>query len=166
MRPVRDSSRPSRRVEWCYCHVSPMRRDGRGATVTVICDNCGGEAPRVWNDVSLPVGGMTFNKNSLGYYAGFFDNYPQENEEWLSICHECSVTFMTTMSGLASKLLPLRGGHPAEDFESDTPCCAWAWKWDEEAPCSNCGGATILLATHDLTWEVRPCSCPKENPVS
>jgi hypothetical protein len=160
LRPVRDSSRPSRRVEWCYCHVSPMRRDGRGATVTVICDNCGGEAPRVWNDVSLPIAGMTFNNDSLGYYAGFFDCYPPE-ENWLSICHDCAVTFMKTMSGLASKLLPMRGGHPNENFESDAPCCAWAWKWDEEVPCSDCGAATVLLGTHDLTWEVRPCPCPK-----
>lgn len=131
--------------------------------MTVICDNCGGEAPRVWNDVSLPIAGMTFSKQSLGYYAGFFDNFPADDDNWISVCHDCAVTLMKAMPGLADKLLPFRGGHPAEHDYPAPPCCAWAWTWDEETHCPDCGGVTVMLATHDLTWEPRPCPCQKEN---
>lgn len=134
---------------------------------TMPCENCGNEVPRVWPDTELPMCGFTFNKHSLGYYAGFSDNFPSENpdEDWITICHDCSVVFMRALPGLANKVLPLRGGHPNYPKDESihiAPCCEWAWTWDEDAPCDRCGAAGVYLANHELKWERRTCPCEKD----
>lgn len=43
---------------------------------TVTCDNCEREVHSVYMGVDLPNSGLFFSPNSMGYYAGFFDNFP------------------------------------------------------------------------------------------
>jgi len=130
---------------------------------TITCDNCEREVKSVYMGVDLPDSGLCFSPYDMGYYAGFFDNFPPDNQDVYCICHDCSVVFMLALPGLAKRLLPLRGGHPILGNYPDPPCCAWAWTWDEEAPCPKCGQATVCLANHDLEWEKQECRGCRSN---
>ena len=127
-----------------------------------ICDNCWHEVQPVADWAPLPVGGLWFSQKDLGYYDGFFDVFPSVGCEptELGLCHECCVLFMEALPGLADKLLPLRGGHPTRPWVQGTaspPCCAWAWTWDEEAPCGVCAQSSVYVANANGEWEKREC---------
>lgn len=128
---------------------------------TTTCANCEREVKSVYHGVDLPDSGLYLSPNSMGYYAGFFDNFPpdEEGKFGYAICHDCSVVMMLALPGLAKRLLPHGGGHPIEGEYPDPPCCAWAWTWDTEAPCSGCGGATTYVANHYGGWDERECPC-------
>lgn len=133
---------------------------------TTTCDNCEREVKSVYMGVDLPDSGLYFSPNSMGYYAGFFDNFPphEGEEHGYSVCHECAITFMRAMPGLAKRLLPRGGGHPIEGNYPDPPCCPWAWTWDEEAPCPKCGAVTVCIANMEMKWDKQECSCARLSP--
>lgn len=127
-----------------------------------ICDNCEKENQSVIDSVPLPVGGLWFSQQALGYFNGFFDVLPSLGSESaeFAICHSCCVLFMEALPGLAHKLLPLRGGHPTHPWVQGTatpPCCAWAWTWDEEAPCGECAQSSVYVANANGAWEKGKC---------
>lgn len=129
-----------------------------------VCANCEREVPPVYPGVDLPEAGLYFSPNSMGYYAGFFDNFPPDEEEkfGFAICHDCAVIFMLALPGLSKRLLPSRGGHPSKDFLNGIPpkaCCAWTWTWDQEAPCPECGEAGVYLSNFEGGWDRRECPC-------
>ena len=129
---------------------------------TTTCANCERKVPALWESEGLPDSGLFFQKNSMGYYAGFFDNYPFDNDdEGYFICHDCAVLFMQTFPGLAKQLLPRRGGHPTTSDYPTPPCCAWAWTWDTEAPCPKCGQAITCIANDKIEWDRKECPCDK-----
>lgn len=133
---------------------------------TTTCDNCEREVKSVYMGVDMPDSGLYFSPNSMGYYAGFFDNFPphEGEEHGYSVCHECAITFMRAMPGLAKRLLPRGGGHPIEGNYPDPPCCPWAWTWDEEAPCPKCGAVTVCIANMEMKWDKQECSCARLSP--
>ena len=124
---------------------------------TTVCANCEREVPALWESGGLADSGLFFDPNTLGYYAGFFDNFPPADDGFC-ICHDCSVVFMKALPGLAKRLLPLRGGHPMDDSYPNPPCCEWAWAWDESEVCEK-HGVTVLRGNDEGGWDRRKCPC-------
>lgn len=127
---------------------------------TTTCANCEREVPSFYESGGLADSGLFFSPNSMGYYAGFFDNYPPDDDDnGYSICHDCVVLFMQALPGLAKRLLPSGGGHPIIGEYPTKPCCAWAWTWDTEAPCPKCGKVIVCIANSKIEWDRQECSC-------
>ena len=100
--------------------------------LTKNCDNCGAEAPATQQDGNFIDGGWVVVHRSLGFYGGFSDPFPEEDETTEAhLCHDCCVIMMRAMPGLARRIVP---GHPNLNDGEGTevpPCCEWAWTWVE-----------------------------------
>lgn len=88
------------------------------------CDGCGNDVP-CFSQVNLPEHGLYLKIATMDYYGGFSDFIEEDPPEFL-ICHDCSLTLLTSLPRIASKLP--KGLHPCE---LDKPCCDYAWKWTD-----------------------------------
>lgn len=104
---------------------------------TITCDCCGKDEVATCQE-HVPNDGWHLPVDTFGYYGGFSDNLRvlmgQEESNWLVMCHDCVVKFLTTFPMLAEKLTDM--GHPNRnkpfglllDDEREFPsCCKWAW---------------------------------------
>lgn len=101
------------------------------------CDNCGLESPTTQQDGNFIDGGLSVDLLNMGHYGGMWDNFPFDgNDRLVHICHDCSVTFLRALPGLAKLVMPIGGGHPNQNEQTtvrgtDTPsCCEFAWTWN------------------------------------
>ena len=92
---------------------------------TVKCSACGEDAPATQQE-DAPDDGWTMSFDSFGYYGGFSDDIRRNEKKNVMLCHDCCVKIL--------EMFPLefqerfRGGHPASNRNSDTPCCKYAWR--------------------------------------
>ena len=111
------------------------------------CDNCGRES----NTESLqgsgfPDNGIELYPLTLGFYGGFWDNFPLNAEkpagDRVVFCHDCTAGLLRAFPAFLKGLKVLQfstvegetrhGLHPCE---GETPCCEFAWQsaGDEDA---------------------------------
>lgn len=131
------------------------------------CSNCGAEAPTTQQEGRYIDWGWSLSHNFLGHYGGFSDNFPSEG--LLShICHDCCVVMMRALPGLAKSLFPAGGGgHPSVSNETGilTPsCCEYAWTWDKEERCGECGDHVLYFGAPDGGWRRQECCRQQEAP--
>lgn len=106
------------------------------------CTNCGLEAPTSQQPDKLLDDGWSFNWLALGHYGGFTDCLPERDknpnhDDYIAhLCHDCCVTLLLALPGLAGVIFPEGGGghpnvneHDSEDGTLTPPCCQWAWTW-------------------------------------
>lgn len=129
------------------------------------CTNCGAEARTTQQEGNFIDGGLSFDLVNLGFYGGFWDNFPTNGREGLAhICHDCSVVFMRALPGLAKKILPNGGGHPnfihAEKITkgTETPsCCEFAWTWKDELDADDEDSILTYFGRADGGWDKTVC---------
>ena len=123
------------------------------------CDNCNEESISDSAQGSgFPDNGIELYPPTLGYYGGFWDNFPLNPEkpagERVVFCHDCTAkllrSFPALLKGLdgiadfANKGKKRYGMHPCSDTE---PCCEFAWN-------STGNGKTIMLVNPETKqWE-------------
>jgi hypothetical protein len=109
-----------------------------------ICENCNNEVETVDQEGELPLFGWSFSLNWIGYYAGFSDSWPPNDDADITICHDCCLAMIRVLPALA-KRLEGQGWHPGGTDEK--PCCEYAWKVEKED-----GESVIYRGTPELTW--------------
>ena len=108
-------------------------------TTTTNCDNCNTQvSSEPLQGEGYPDNGLELFPLTFGYYGGFIDNLPLDEEkpsgERVVFCHDCSVSlfrqFPSILKGLGISLGEMEsnplgfGFHPCK---GDTPCCEFSW---------------------------------------
>ncbi len=110
------------------------------------CDGCDKDVP-CFSQNKLPEHGLSLRLATMDYYGGFSDFIEGDPPEFL-LCHDCSLTLLTSLPRIASKLP--KGLHPCE---LEKPCCDYAWKWtDDDGQWKN---KTLYFAENG-EWVVAP----------
>lgn len=104
------------------------------------CDNCGREGDtETLQGTGFPDNGIEMYPLTLGFYGGFWDNFPLNAEkpagERVVFCHDCTASLLRTFPAILKGLRELQfltsggetlcGLHPCEYPE---PCCEFAWQ--------------------------------------
>ena len=114
------------------------------------CDNCGATAPRMHRSPVIE-GGWELNWLQLGYYSGFTDCIPDNEDDdpsdyTVRLCHDCCVKVVEVLPVLKKHV---RGGHPFRGEAGAPPCCPYTWKITHKDD----GESESYLATEDGRWE-------------
>lgn len=107
----------------------------------VLCQGCEAMVPitQQEEDSGLPDNGLILTLR--GWYGGFFDTMPWEQDDTLLLCHDCAVRVFDAVPALAKR----RGLHP-----DDERCCTYWWTVENDTVIHG-DGSTIPLENGVLT---------------
>lgn len=125
---------------------------------TIKCDNCRKQVDtNSFQGENFPDNGLEIYPLTFGYYGGFLDNFPTDNDkpmgERVVFCHECARDlfriFPSLLKGIQATLADATRGnifyglHPCE---AETPCCEFAWNSADET------GYIMLVDPQTKKW--------------
>lgn len=90
------------------------------------CSECGKTQSTGGKQEEVLDNGLMFCPTDMGYYGGFVDSFPQDEQVFVRLCHDCSVRLVRWFPSVA-KALGTDNGHPCDE---DLPCCEFAWKFE------------------------------------
>lgn len=133
--------------------VSFNKRGQEGDAPRVECNGCGKIVPGESVNPHLPEAGLEMDFQNAGYYGGFTDNEPWEQDKskrrgTTKLCHDCVSNIMAVLPALAKSFGP---GHHLSLTE-DHPCCPHSWTDVKNAD----GTYTTMIPDQDGGWKVDP----------